>query len=159
MDKDRLYSIYFASSKEYFFDKLSEFKEGNIYTFNLPSFLFGAVYFFYRKMYKEGIVFFVLIYLEQTLSLNIATTFNLTFMYGTGYNVFMTFVFALASGFIFNRLYLAKAVKVIDNVQVEEDEEARAFIRKKGGTSIISAMLVVAGVLLIMWLNTTYFLF
>ncbi|WP_370299270.1 DUF2628 domain-containing protein [Roseivirga thermotolerans] len=159
MNKDQLYSIYFANSRGYFLNKLPEFKEGNRYTFNLPSFLLGGVYFFYRKMYKEGVILLILIYTEQILSLNIATTFNLTFMHDTGYNIFMTFLFATVSGFIFNRLYLAKAIKVIDNIQIQEDEEAKKYLRKQGGTSIVSALLLAVGMVIFTWLNATYFLF
>ena len=159
MNKDQLYSIYFANSRAYFLNKLREFKEGNRYTFNLPSFLLGGVYFFYRKMYKEGVILLILIYTEQILSLNIATTFNLTFMHDTGYNIFMTFLFATISGFIFNRLYLAKAINVIDNIQIQEDEEAKKYLRKQGGTSIVSTLLLAVGMVIFTWLNATYFLF
>lgn len=65
MNKDQLYSIYFANSRAYFLNKLREFKEGNRYTFNLPSFLLGGVYFFYRKMYKEGVILLILIYMNK----------------------------------------------------------------------------------------------
>ncbi|GHE72047.1 hypothetical protein GCM10011340_30230 [Roseivirga thermotolerans] len=110
-------------------------------------------------MYKEGVILLILIYTEQILSLNIATTFNLTFMHDTGYNIFMTFLFATVSGFIFNRLYLAKAIKVIDNIQIQEDEEAKKYLRKQGGTSIVSALLLAVGMVIFAWLNATYFLF
>lgn len=157
MQKEQQYAIYFGKSIEYFLARLEDYKAGNKYTFNISAFLLGAVYFMYRKMYKEGVIFLALIYIEQMIEFNLETSFNLTFIYSTGFNVFMTIFLALISGFIFNRLYLKKTIGIVEEFDCTGSSEET--IQQKGGTSMAGVIALVLLIIILTWLDSTYFLF
>ena len=57
------YIKYIGSNFFYFIPKFLQFSKGKKVSFNISAFLFSELYFFYRKMVKEGVVAIILSFL------------------------------------------------------------------------------------------------
>lgn len=111
--------------------------------FSVGAFFFGAFYFMYRKMYLYGILFIVI-----SLALNILLGET-----AMGAAQFVACFFS-------NKLYLDFAKKQVEKIKDQNpglsNEQMMLLCTKKGGTSIVSAILfLVIYSILLSVLNTT----
>lgn len=156
------YAAYIGSNKPYFIAQFLRFAKAKAKaSFSFVGFLFPEYYFFYRKMYKEGIIATILTILF-TLP-NMIFTFNVdnieklmgginvsmfsaitndmslnSSAFNMLYNVFWigSWAFQIVCGIFANYWYYKKARKVISKAkQSDSSQSVTEVISQKGGTS------------------------
>jgi len=135
---------FFEKNSDYYLAKWKEFKTGKFYTFNLMAFLFGIMWFLYRKMYKEAGILSLIIIVETCVSLYfIGDQSELS----KTYDYVMQAVYAIVTGFVGNYLYMRstqRKLSMVDSFNYQGDS-LEAHLRKVGGTSWLA---VIVGVLI-----------
>ena len=157
MERIDLFKAYFTQESSYYTDKLEKFNQGKRFTFNFIAGFLGVIWFFYRKMYIQGIIIFLATFVLAILTAIILSLINPGDISNTQYNLVITSIISFVIlGFIGNTLYIKKSQKIvsdfvskyhllnIDNLNTNE-------LREKGGTSYTAA-LVCAGILIILQL-------
>lgn len=131
-----LYEAYFQKNKPYYLDRLERYRNGQKYSFNPFTFLFGLFWMLYRKMYIEAVVIILVLGVESFLE-ELILPEDLGRETEQLVNIISTIVLATIVGFIGNYLYLRKAHKVVEKAKAElaGSEEQVAFLRKQGGVS------------------------
>ena len=113
--------------------------------FSLPTFLFGAIYMFYRKMWVLGII---------TIIFDILISF---FVPNELLVVAIHFAYCLIFGFAFKDLYLQKALKDIDAIKAANpdasEDELTVLVSDKGGVSNITLIIAVVGTVIFVIFN------
>ncbi len=130
---------FFDSSNEYYFSKLEAFENKKKISFNIYAFLFGFLWFLYRKMYRQAmylIACVVLVSAGENLYFGARLTSepHLALILN-GVN---TLLFSLFTGFFGNWIYLVFAKKEIARIiqHTENDEQLRMkLIAQRGSTS------------------------
>ncbi|MCD8107993.1 MAG: DUF2628 domain-containing protein [Oscillospiraceae bacterium] len=146
------YSDYVGSNSPYFIPKFIRFENGKKWSFNFSAFFFPHIYFFYRKMIREGIVALLLTALSS-----IPTLIYYLVLYGfvgeaivnsssflVVYNIcsILSYAISLAAGLFANYLYYRKAKADLDKIKTEivEYGSQREALMTKGGTSMAYAI-------------------
>lgn len=149
------YAIYTVSNLGYFLPLFRGFGKGKSVSINLCAFLFPSVYYFYRKMYSVGIVFFILellacfgnaaFYFATVLHPDNQQLINLTYQTSSVFAV-VQFSLNLLSGLFGSWLYYKKARKEIKKQQAKETSllKSRVMIKKRGGVSYTAAVISAA---------------
>ena len=153
--EERYLSAYFGKRSAHYIDKFKDYKTRGKVSFNLGAFLLGLIWFFYRKLWLEGLVlaviFIVLSIIEgfiyETYSVS-ENTQQLVFYISSG-------AVALFFGFVANYLYFKKTDKVVNRVKAEAiDEESRIYLLdKKGGISLIPFIIILLMIIAILLLK------
>jgi len=144
MHRIELYKSFFTHEGDYYVEKLDRFEKGEKYTFNFWAGFLGLTWFCYRKMYKQSIYIFV-----ATSIFAVATGFTIAVInpYNVGNVLYSQFVVwplsFIVLGFLGNNLYLKQSMKVVDELIITEkpDMIKTEELRKKGGTSMTSALI------------------
>jgi hypothetical protein len=159
MQRIDLYKEFFTHEREYYAEKLVNFEEGKKYSFNFWAGLFGLLWFCYRKMYVQTVVIFIInsIFAVATaIAISIINTFNVgNYLYSQFVVWPLSFV---VLGFLGNYLYLKKSIKVVDPIAVSDiskitETEKIAEIRAKGGTSMTSALICAALLIILQFIS------
>lgn len=109
---------------------------------NLPALFISIFWLFYRKMYLIGILLFLAVVVETTIS-------NFIFINLLGYasspkmyNGMKTFLYPAICAALANRWYLFHAKKKIEKIKqsILSEDSKPAAIKKEGGTSIVSGI-------------------
>jgi hypothetical protein len=159
MQKIDLYKEYFTHEKEYYAEKLMDFEQGKKYSFNFWAGFLGLTWFCYRKMYVQSVVIFILtgIFAVVTaIAISIINPFNVG---NVLYSQFVIWPLSfIVLGYLGNYLYIKQSMKVVDpymNNQTTEfaDPIKVEEIKKKGGTSMTSALICVALLILLQFLS------
>ena len=138
MDRNYL-EHFFDSSHEYYSSKLEAFENRRKVSFNIYAFLFGFLWFLYRKMYRQALYLItcvVLVSAGENLYFG-ARLINEPHL-GLILNGVNTLLFSLFTGFFGNWIYLLFAKKEIAKIiqHTENDEQFRMkLIEQHGGTS------------------------
>jgi hypothetical protein len=159
MQKIDLYKEYFTHEKEYYAEKLVDFVQGKKYSFNFWAGFLGLTWFCYRKMYLQSVVIFIItgIFAVVTaIAISIINPFNVG---NVLYSQFVIWPLSfIVLGYLGNYLYLRKSMKVVDeyvaNQNLEKADPIKVDeLRKKGGTSMTSALICVALLILLQLLS------
>ncbi|MCD7785335.1 MAG: DUF2628 domain-containing protein [Oscillospiraceae bacterium] len=146
------YSDYVGSNSPYFIPKFVRFENGKKWSFNFSAFFFPHIYFFYRKMIREGAVMLLL-----TALFSIPTLIYYMYAYGiigeaivsttsfaVIYNVcsIFSYVLSIFAGLFANYIYYRKAKSDLDSIKngVVEYNSQREALMTKGGTSMAYAV-------------------
>ena len=101
----QLFELYFQKSKEYYLDKLTKYKSGQKFTFNIFAFLFGLFWFVYRKMYLQALIILLVIigegFIEQLILTNSVDENTSSII-----NIISTIAIATITGLLGNNLYI-----------------------------------------------------
>lgn len=127
---------------DYFLDKWKDMDQ-IIRSFNIAAFFLTFLWFLYRKMYLEFIIFLVVLiawiafdlsFLEPILSVPVFDV----------YNKISTILVGFIFGVFSNYLYLKSAQRKINKLKMEGYSESELFkkVKKAGGTSILSVIIV-----------------
>ncbi len=163
------YASFIGQNKPYFLAQFLRFvKTKAKSSFSFVGFLFPEYYFFYRKMFKEGIIALILTVLftlpNMIITFNIAQpdgVFNMAQMYSalandvniesgafnTLYNIFWagSWVLQILCGVFANYWYYKKAKKTIEKAKALDGvEDSKAVIASKGGVSTGACILSIA---------------
>ena len=104
--------------------------------FNIPAFLFGGLYYLYRKVYIFGFIFLLVSCLLPTIGLSISSSSG---------NISLAFIFTILSiivniayGFSFYPIYKGTVQKALNTAknQVQDPAQLIDIAKKKGGKSI-----------------------
>lgn len=166
MNKTDLFKAYFTENSSFYLAKLERLEQGKKYSFNFEAGFFGIIWFFYRKMYKEGIIIFLIF---TAIAAVTEITLSLINPYDESNGIYSQLsLWALqfvTLGFLGNWIYLAKSKKVvdkfiskpitdtdvIDNIEILENIDSSSLnkLRIVGGTSFISAIVCIVVSILI----------
>ena len=121
--------------KEYVGKNYDKFYEKN---FSLPAFFFGGLYFIYRKLIVEGIIFFLSMLILTDVFANIM---QMAIFIPT------IILMALLLSFVFNSRYRTvvnkRVSRILKNNTEASESQLTEMARKQGGTSIIYVILLV----------------
>lgn len=149
------YAIYIATNLGYFLPLFRGFGKGKSVSINLCAFLFPSVYYFYRKMYSVGTLFFILellacfgnaaFYFAAALHPDNQQLINLTYQISSVFAV-VQFSLNFLSGLFGSWLYYKKARKEIKKQQAEQPSllKSRVMIKKRGGVNYVAAIVSAA---------------
>ncbi len=159
MERIDLFRAYFTTESKYYADKLEKFECGRKLSFNPWAGLFGIMWFCYRKLYIESLFIFVLSYIFSflvALQLSLFCSDLQTIKDWT--NVISWFFSFIILGFLGNRLYLRKSVKVVETFiskhKMENmDDVAAQELREKGGTSYTATAICILVLVVILALT------
>lgn len=135
-DKD-LYAAYFGRSADYYLDVLERFRNGQQFVFNPYALLLGLMWFLFRKMYRQALMFFAI----STL-LGLMQTYFFRFpaiaAYQQSIGFVVTILLNLSYGVFGNYLYMRKAIADVEfaKSQSANKEDVLAYLSNKGGTTM-----------------------
>lgn len=147
------YQHFFQQNSSYYIDKVQKFNEGKYFTFNLPAFLLGFIWFLYRKMYLEAFLLLAVIFAESALEEYLRSRSELDPQTLAG-QLISTLIISTILGFTANYFYIRKANKTIRKSmeKYKDAEKGGEYLERKGGTSyvlvIILTILIVGFVVL-----------
>jgi hypothetical protein len=152
-DDKELYAAYFGRSADYYLDVLERFRNGQQFVFNPYALLLGMMWFLFRKMYREALMFFAisaLLGLMQTYFFRIPSIAAHQQMIG----FMVTILLNLSYGVFGNYLYMRKAITEVEfaKSQSANKEEVLGYLSNKGGTTMHPVFILIILFLL-------YFLF
>ena len=149
-----LFEAFFKKSKPYYLDKLTKYRNGQRFSFNVFAFLFGLFWFMYRKMYLEAIVVLVVIVAEGFLESLIVTN-NMGQDMGKVVNIVATIAIGTIVGLSGNYFYLLKARKAVQVAKTKyiDKEQQEALLMRKGGVSFIFLIIIVILIILLFAYN------
>lgn len=154
MNDLELFESFFQESNSYYLEKLELFEKGKRYSINYSALIFGVFWFLYRKLYKESLLIFLIIFLRTIFENFILNKFfdveNIK-VFGFLFNILLL----IFLGFIANSLYIKKAKKVIENIKKNNEniDLQKNILVKKGGTNIIAPIILLAIIILTSALN------
>lgn len=140
-DKKDFLAAFFQRRYAYYTERAEQFEAGKKFTFNPYAFLFGFFWFLYRKLYAEAFIILLLVFAESLIETLILS------MFGLENNAAIDFLSGIACGIVIgfcaNYLYIRKALKQVAIAQAcAGDEEALAYMLKKGGTSVAPLLVI-----------------
>lgn len=136
-DDKELYAAYFGRSADYYLEVLERFRSGQQFVFNPYALLLGLIWFLFRKMYREALMFFaisVMLGLLQTYLFRLpAVAAHQQFIGFTA-----TILLNLSYGVFGNYLYMRKAITDVEYAksQSSDKEEVLGYLSNKGGTTM-----------------------
>lgn len=154
-DNKELYENYFQENADYYINQMKKFNQRGRCSFSIPAFFLGFFWMAYRKMYIHVLIITGII---------IAETYIEEALYEYGFISFETYeaidaisriAWAIAIGFLANRLYITKSQKVINRIMEEHSDKEHRIqaLTKKGGTSLLGPILLLVGIVLIVMLS------
>ena len=151
-EDQELFETYFKRSKSYYLDRWIKFKDGQKITFNVFAFLFGLLWFIYRKMYIEALVLSTVILGEGILEILILPEDA-----GSTTNIMATILIATGAGLLGNYFYFRKAEKVVQNAKAKfsEFEQQKIFLSNKGGVSYVF-LIAIGAIILLFFIYNNY---
>ena len=135
-DKD-LYTAYFGSSADYYLDVLERFRNGQQFVFNPYALIMGLIWFLFRKLYREALMFFAI-----SVSLGLMQTYLFRFpaiaAHQQSISFMATILLNLSYGVFGNYLYMRKAITEVEfaKSQSADKEEVLGYLSNKGGTTM-----------------------
>ena len=139
-----------------------EFKKnwmGNLYTksnskFNIFAFLFGPIYFLYRKVTTFGIIFLAINALLLSAMSFLAITSPLTSLALVGTISLILTILFVVYGFIFNGLYKGFVKSKQQALSATMDSnQLLDYAKQKGGTSVLGAILGVSIIVIVVMIS------
>ncbi|WP_294271946.1 DUF2628 domain-containing protein [uncultured Chryseobacterium sp.] len=145
MAQEQLYGAFFQKQKTYYLEQLNYYEQGKRFRFNYASLIFGIFWFLYRKMYLEFFIIYAFYIIETTFE-------NTILIRLIGYeqtklvNFFVTIILLVILGIIGNNLYIKKAKRTMRraHAKFQDIEKQKSFLARKGGTTFIYVVLLVA---------------
>jgi hypothetical protein len=151
------FELFFEPSSDYYLKKLESFENGKKFSFNPYVFLFGFLWFLYKKMHLEaimllGLVFIISmleqIFVEGQLSKNPDAIKVIEFS--------TTIIFSLVLGFLGNYIYIRHAKKKISELvqkNQDDEEELKRSLAYLGGSSHLWVIIALVAMLIVQVVN------
>jgi hypothetical protein len=142
-ENNSYYEAFFQKNAAYYLRMLEKQNNGQMFTFNVYAFIFGLLWFLYRKVYTGALWVLALLFAISLIEVSIqefisdgATSYIISWCLSIG-----TWT---ATGFFANALYLKKARRVVDKVILSEadSEQSIEILKKKGGTSYLFLIII-----------------
>jgi hypothetical protein len=155
MERIDLFKAYFTQESAYYAQKLEQFNQGKRFTFNFWAGFLGIVWFFYRKMYVQGIIIFFSTFILATFLALVLSLTNPGDTSNNQYNLYITSILSFVIlGFLGNNLYIKQSQKIVANFVskhhlLDHNNLKTNDLRDKGGTSLTAA-LICFGILIIL---------
>lgn len=166
------YIKYVGSNFFYFIPKFLQFSKGRKVSFNFSAFIFPELYFFYRKMFKEGIVAVIVsllfslptmaMYLDNYRILTLPFLNQPWFETASEICFFLGYAFKILVALYANYLYYRKARADITKIKSEvlEVSARNEKIELSGGTSFKYVIAAYLGIMALMfiasWLTVAF---
>lgn len=136
-DDKELYAAYFGRSADYYLDVLERFRNGQQFVFNPYALLLGLLWFLFRKLYRQALMFFVI---SVLLGLLQTYLFRLPAIsaYQQTIGFVVTILLNLSYGIFGNYLYMRKAITDVEFAKSHsaDKEEVLGYLSHKGGTTM-----------------------
>ena len=166
------YAAYVGTNSGYFLPKFQKFAKGKSVSINFCAFLFPAVYYCYRKLYWQGILFFLLnaavllgnvaFYLVGSLYSDHTTAFQTVYWVSSSLSI-LQLMCNLLSGLFANWLYYRKVRKDLQKCQKRKlpPKQYRSYIKKHGSVShaaatacalLLSILVMIGTYLMLLWI-------
>lgn len=149
VEQKALYEAYFQRSADYYIERMVSFPTRKIY-FNPFAFFMGLFWLLYRKLYIE---FFAVLLALIVVGYTEDYLFRHTYLYNYQQVISWTIsiLFLIAYGCFANYFYFKKAKRYVDfvNTNFAEEDVKMAYLKKKGGTSMLSVILFIVGMILL----------
>lgn len=126
-------SAFYSDNEDYYDKEFTKIRNGKILTWNWAAFFLSDLWLFYRKMYLVAIPFTLL-----SLAVDV---FSAVFPELEVMLSILNVLSAVILGFTANHIYHARIKKLCSHAEDLRGEERSAFISKKGGSSVASAII------------------
>lgn len=144
MPDEKYLEAYFGKQTAYYTEKYRAYLDGDRFTFNIAPFFIGFIWFFYRKLWVEGAVIFIIIVASSFVEELIYDLFSVSASVQTTIFYVSSFAFGMLWAFSGNYLYLKRAEKSICEVlsSTNDEEQRLELLAKKGGVSLIPFIII-----------------
>jgi hypothetical protein len=143
-DDKELYAAYFGRSADYYLEVLERFRNGQQFIFNPYALIMGLLWFLFRKLYRETLMFFAI---SVLLGLMQAYFFKVPAIapYQQSIGFAITILLNLSYGIFGNYLYIRKAITDVEfaKSQSANKEEVLSYLSNKGGTTMHPVFLLI----------------
>lgn len=142
---EKYYRLYFGRNADYYMSVLYQFDNGKKFVFNFFAFIFGLMWFMYRKMFLVFLIVWLVTIFQGQIETICIEKYNVT---AEGKNLillFSTLLWGTVFGFFGNKWYVNQADKVISKVvelDISEDEK-ELLIAQKGNITFIPHLLII----------------
>lgn len=126
-------SAFYSDSRDYYDKEFTKIRNGRILSWNWAAFFLSDLWLFYRKMYFVAIPFMLV-----SLAVDV---FSAAFPEFEGMLSILDVLPGVILGFTANHIYHARINKLCSRAEDLRGEERSAFISKKGGSSVASAII------------------
>lgn len=126
-------SAFFSDNRDYYDKEFTKIRNGKILSWNWAAFFLSDLWLFYRKMYFVAIPFMLV-----SLAVDV---FSAAFPELEGMLSILDVLSGVILGFTANHIYYARINKLCSRAEDLRGEERSAFISKKGGSSVASAII------------------
>ena len=123
-------SLFIINNTTYYKAAFKDLDNGKKYVWNWFSFLFGPLWFFYRKMCAEAVIITIILYALSLVSLPFAEP------YESIVSVSITIVSCIILGFLGNSLYKKRYDKIKERTKSMSPEKRKFAYSEYGGTSV-----------------------
>lgn len=149
---DEMYlKAFFGRRSEYYLERYKMYRSGDKFTFNISPFLAGGVWFFYRKLWREGLLLLLFLFVTGMAEALLYDMLSVTEGTQNVINLASGFLFGTLWGFAGNYLYMRRAdIKVKEVLASTSDEnERQRLLAAKGGITLIPFIVIILGILLL----------
>jgi hypothetical protein len=151
------FKTFYGRTPEYYLDRLGRYLSGNKISFNVYAFFFGVAWLVYRKMYKQILYVFLLMFLFALIIsiLNISGIISDSTL--SDFEYLILFIVSTILGFSANYWYIKKSISIIEkNISQGNDSSSTdQILKKKGGTSIVALIIFIILSIIISIMSTT----
>lgn len=126
-------SAFYSDNRDYYDKEFTKIRNGRILSWNWAAFFLSDLWLFYRKMYFVAIPFMLV-----SLAVDV---FSAAFPELEGMLSIFNVLSGVILGFTANHIYHARINKLCSRAEDLRGEERSAFISKKGGSSVVSAII------------------
>ena len=126
-------SAFYSDNRDYYDKEFTKIRNGRILSWNWAAFFLSDLWLFYRKMYFVAIPFMLV-----SLAVDV---FSAAFPELEGMLSILDVLSGVILGFTANHIYHARINKLCSRAEDLRGEERSAFISKKGGSSVASAII------------------
>lgn len=151
---EKYLAAYFGRQSGYYIEKYQAYRSGDKFSFNIAPFFIGFFWFFYRKLWLEGILVVLFILVSGMIEGVLYELFTVSEDVQTMIFYISSFAFGALWGFLGNYFYIRKADKSINNILSATDNEIERMylLTKKGGVSLVPfiiLLLLIIGLMLV----------
>ena len=138
LDDHALKKAFIGKNQDYYIDAWTKIKNGDAFSFHWPAFFLVVFWLCYRKMYLEGAILILIIFIETYISDMLIAKFGAHVFIHYGIQI----AYSIAAAILANKIYLNSTKRKIAKIKAltTDKEERLALAIKAGGTSWVSAI-------------------
>ncbi|WP_299763738.1 DUF2628 domain-containing protein [uncultured Dokdonia sp.] len=150
-ENKEFYEKYFQENADYYLIQMKKLDKQGKCSFSIPAFFLGFLWMAYRKMYKYILILMGIIIAEAFIEEALYSFGIISIEIYEIIDIISRIFWAIVIGLLANKFYILKSQKDINRIMEEHSDKERRIhlITKKGGTSLIAPISLIAIIVLL----------